>query len=353
GLAPLRTRWRNSEVSSPMTIDFTDRPIPDNYIEVSLDEPSDIYYADGPLYQLPSGKLHWQRSTALQYPTRVDLARIWALQQNLTVSTTEENIKERIGLTQLWLDLLTLEGFSFSNTSGSILATPLSPSTIRSRVNAALGQRDISTASDLLDGYINQLDSITRVWFADGSVRNIRDDQWVRLEEIVDIVEKDKQLILHCKAANKNVTLYVELPEIGGIRLHADKEGYFKPESLLDMDGTHSRNWYELVVGHGKMVFTKRPFRMVFLDERGAEVKAIGKGDIAFLLDGEEKPVAVDFTSQLNTDEVIYGFGERYDHFNQRGNVLTLWGVDDWLGITVGLRNQTYKPIPVFHSSKG
>src|SRR5690606_11647826 len=81
GLAPLRTRWRNSEVSSPMTIDFTDRPIPDNYIEVSLDEPSDIYYADGPLYQLPSGKLHWQRSTALQYPTRVDLARIWALQQ--------------------------------------------------------------------------------------------------------------------------------------------------------------------------------------------------------------------------------------------------------------------------------
>src|SRR5690606_29547298 len=53
------------------------------------------------------------------------------------------------------------------------------------------------------------------------------------------------------------------------------------------------------------------------------------------------------------TDEVIYGFGERYDHFNQRGNVLTLWGVDDWLGITVGLRNQTYKPIPVFHSSKG
>src|SRR5262249_49757467 len=51
--------------------------------------------------------------------------------------------------------------------------------------------------------------------------------------------------------------------------------------------------------------------------------------------------------------EVIYGFGERYDRFNQNGNVLTLWGMDNWVGNWCGLRNETYKPLPVFHSSKG
>ena len=32
---------------------------------------------------------------------------------------------------------------------------------------------------------------------------------------------------------------------------------------------------------------------------------------------------------------------------------LTLWGTDDWVGNGVGLRNTTYKPLPIFHSSKG
>jgi alpha-D-xyloside xylohydrolase len=55
---------------------------------------------------------------------------------------------------------------------------------------------------------------------------------------------------------------------------------------------------------------------------------------------------------QLDTNETIFGFGERYDRFNENGRVPTLWGMDDWVGNTVGLLNQTYKPIPIFHSSK-
>ncbi len=60
-----------------------------------------------------------------------------------------------------------------------------------------------------------------------------------------------------------------------------------------------------------------------------------------------------DFRNRLAPDEVIYGFGEKYDHFNQNGNVLTLWGTDDWVGNGEGLANTTYKPLPIFHSSKG
>jgi alpha-glucosidase (family GH31 glycosyl hydrolase) len=33
--------------------------------------------------------------------------------------------------------------------------------------------------------------------------------------------------------------------------------------------------------------------------------------------------------------------------------VLTLWGTDDWVGNGEGAANTTYKPLPIFHSSKG
>lgn len=69
---------------------------------------------------------------------------------------------------------------------------------------------------------------------------------------------------------------------------------------------------------------------------------------IAFKYSQAGKIDAVDCRIKVTPDEVIYGFGEKFDKFNQKGGVLTLWGMDDWLGLTTGLQNQSYKPIPVF-----
>ena len=63
--------------------------------------------------------------------------------------------------------------------------------------------------------------------------------------------------------------------------------------------------------------------------------------------------MAIDYRNSLTPDEVIYGFGEKYDRLNQNGNVLTLWGTDNWVGNGIGRANTTYKPLPIFHSSKG
>ena len=79
----------------------------------------------------------------------------------------------------------------------------------------------------------------------------------------------------------------------------------------------------------------------------------IGADCLAFRFGPDGKILAIDFKNRLSQDEVIYGFGEKYDRFNHNGSVLTLWGTDDWLGNGVGLANTTYKPLPIFHSSKG
>lgn len=353
GLAPMRTRWRNSEISSPMTMDFTDRPNPDNYIEVTFKEKSEIYYPDVTLDRLPSGKLHCQRPVSLQYPTPFELEQIWNLQKNSRLRTTTANLHDRIRLLQLWFDLLTLEGFSFSVTSGSILTERISPSMIRDQLNRAFENNNLLQAIEILDRSLSQLDNVTRKWFADGSVGNIQHESWSKLEEVTSFVAEDKQLILNCKSGNREIVLTLELPESGGIRLHGENEGYFKPTSRLDIKGTESFDKYELTVRNGTLLIYRNPFEIRFLNTEGETIDFMDKNGIALLFDDEDQIIAVDFLGRLREDENIYGFGERYDQFNQHGNVLTLWGVDDWIGLTAGLRNQSYKPIPVFHSSKG
>ena len=94
-------------------------------------------------------------------------------------------------------------------------------------------------------------------------------------------------------------------------------------------------------------------FRLSFYNAAGKEVTQIGANSLAFRFGSDGKVLAIDFKNHLDSNEVIYGFGERYDCFNENGNVVTLWGTDDWIGNGVGLRNTTYKPLPIFHSSKG
>jgi alpha-glucosidase (family GH31 glycosyl hydrolase) len=146
--------------------------------------------------------------------------------------------------------------------------------------------------------------------------------------------------------------LHLSLPQSGGVRIHADDEGFFKPADLLPLSATPSNHSYLIETTNGKVVVDESPFAISFYDTAGNQVLHIGTHDLAFRFNQQNKITAVDFKTQLAPDESIFGFGERYDHFNQNGRILTLWGTDDWIGNTIGLRNQTYKPIPIYHSSR-
>lgn len=353
GLIPVRTRWRQAEVASPVAADFTDRPPLDLFIEIHFPGTAVMPPPAACLCELPSGLLRWQRPALLSYPDAATVREIWRMEQSLSQPTAKDTFPQRVQLAQRWVDLLTLEGFNFRPVSGSIAESDLSPFLVRRAVNAALRANDTGKAYQLLDAYLQKLDKVSRQWFADGSPGDILADQWKTLSEVKSIEEKGRVLALHCAAGDRPMDLFLSLPKSGGVRLWANAEGYFKPADLLPLEVRHTADGCFMAMPGGKVVIGEKPFVISFLDAAGNAVTQIEPRQIAFRFSPEDKVAAVDFRNPLDANEVIYGFGEKYDHFNQNGNVLTLWGVDDWVGLTAGLGNQSYKPVPVFHSSKG
>lgn len=354
GVLPLRTRWRNGEVISPVALDFTDRPPADLYIEACLGARPVIFLGKKQLCRLPSGALRWQRSACLSYPPFKVIKQIRALQTSLHQATTIDNLGNRVYLTQRWIDLLALEGFNFGSTTGSITPEDMFPEVIRENVNQALLEKDTKKACTLLDAYIGRLARMSAQWFADGSPGDMVAAGWTPLKAILSVREADSVLTIHCLAGRRPVDLHLALPASGGVRLWMDKGGFFKPARLLPLKVTEKvPGAYSVRYGSGTITVCKNPFRISFYDDTGRLKLCIRSSDIAFKLDSSENITGTDFRNRLHPHEMIYGFGERYDQFNQRGNILTLWGMDDWTGNTVGLHNETYKPIPVFHSSEG
>ncbi|HEV2453675.1 MAG TPA: hypothetical protein VGY98_05405, partial [Verrucomicrobiae bacterium] len=351
GLLPVRTRWRDGEVASPVAFDFVERPPMDLFIETHF--PGDVPVEEGQssLCRLPSGTLRWQLPAVLSYPDRETVQAIWQMEQSLDEATRADNFARRLWLTQRWTDLLALEGFNFRLGRGSIVTQDLSPFEIRQRINVALQKGETSSAWRILDGYLHQLDLVSRKWFADGSPADI--GEWTPISHLDRVETKDGVLCLHGIAAGHSVNLHLSLPKSGGIRIYGDDEGYFKPNELLPIHVERDASSCSIATSTGRIVINQDPFVISFYDPAGNQVTSIGANDLAFRFDPDGGISAVDFRNSLQSDEVIFGFGEQYNRFNENGNVLTLWGMDDWLGNTVGLMNETYKPIALFHSSRG
>lgn len=353
GFIPLRTRWRDSEITSPVAGNFTDRPPLDSAIEVHLTTNLPAAVDRGCLARLPSGLWRWRRPALLTYPDDETVRAIWNMEQGLARSTDAANFPLRVYLTQRWTDLLELEGFNFRPASGSITPDDLSPSSIRGVVNAALRASHPARAWRLLDGYLAKLDAVSRRWFADNSPGDIRADQWIPIGRVEGVETRDDVATLHCRAGKNPIDLHLSYPASGGIRLWAGGQGWFKPAALRPLSLHDAGERFQISASGVTVSVSKTGFEIILSDAAGKDSVRLGTGSIAFRFDATGAIRAVDFRHDLQPDEVVYGFGEKYDRFNENGNVLTLWGMDDWIGNTAGLRNESYKPIPVFHSSKG
>ena len=67
---------------------------------------------------------------------------------SLDTPTTKANLAERLYLTQRWMDLMTLEGFTPLPNAWGILAHDLTLATFRQNINAALQKSDAETGHD-------------------------------------------------------------------------------------------------------------------------------------------------------------------------------------------------------------
>jgi alpha-glucosidase (family GH31 glycosyl hydrolase) len=351
GLIPVRTRWRDAEVTSPVAFDFTERPPMDLFIEMHFSGEKPANGVQTSLIGLPSGVLRWQRPALLTYPDRETVQAIWRMEQSLEKPTKADNFASRLWLLQRWADLLTLEGFDFRMGRGSIVTRDLSPYALRRRLNATLQKHQAATAWRLLDGYLHELDRASRDWFADGSPGDI--GEWTPISRIDGFEADEGVLSMDCLAGSHSVNLHLALPKSGGVRVYGDEEGYFKPAELLPLTIVPFAESFSMTNSDGSIVINQDPFVISFYDTAGNPVTRIGPNDLAFRFSSDGRISAVDFRNNLDPKEVVFGFGERYDRFNENGNVLTLWGMDDWFGNTIGLMNETYKPIALFHSSRG
>ncbi|MDR3062136.1 MAG: hypothetical protein LBU57_08500, partial [Dysgonamonadaceae bacterium] len=356
GLTPVRTRWRNSEVSSPVALSFSDRPVAtDLFIETHFGSKPRIDVVNRTLCRLPSGILRWQRPGLLTYPDMKTKTEIWELQKSLHQPTTGRNLPGRLTLIRNWVNLMELEGFNFGSTRGSLPEEDLYLSQVRTNVNRELLKNSIDNACRLIDDYLKKLDVVSRTWFADGSPGNILLQEWTPLEGISGIRANDSVVIMQCKAGGHIVNLYLSMPGLDGIRLYSDQQGFFKTGILRNLHPvkTGKPDVYSFLDNGRRVTVNKNPFEILFFDVSGKLKLKIDGRHIAFRFSESGKILAVDLRHPVEKDEVIFGFGEKFDQFNQNGNVLTLWGMDDWLGLTTGLQNQSYKPVPVYHSSKG
>lgn len=352
GLFPIRTRWRDGEFASPVAIDFVEQMPTDLFIETYFTGAAE-QAGKNSLCQLPSGILRWQRPAELLPPDHETLQQIWKMESSLATPTNMDNLGQRLYLTQRWMDVLALEGFDFLPDTGTIAEENLTPCMIRQKINFALREGAAWRACQLLDTYMSKLDQVSRAWYADGTPGDILKDEWKPVTSVDSLEVKGSALLLHCMAGGHKVDLQLVLPKTGGVRIFGKEEGYFKPEELLPFRAAQSSNSCSLETSDGKILISHKPFSISFHNSAGEEVTQIGADCLAFRFGPDGKILAAEFKNQLAPNEAIYGFGERYDRFNQNGNVLTLWGMDNWVGNWCGLRNETYKPLPIFHSSKG
>jgi alpha-glucosidase (family GH31 glycosyl hydrolase) len=353
GLLPIRTRWRDGEFSSPAAIDFEEWLPVDLMIEAHFAGEPATQSQKTTLCRLPSGTLRWQRPAVTPYPNIETRREIWRMESSLATPTDAENLGQRLYLTQSWMDLMTQEGFTALPRAWGILTNNLTLAFFREKVNGALQHNDVARACQLVDNYLAQLDRMSRWWYADGSPGDILETEWEPVENADSVETKDNVLLIHCQAKGHQMDLHLALPKTGGVRIFTDDQGYFKPDEILPLNISRKAETYSIKAGNGRVVVSQKPFSVTFYDATGKEVTRIAAHNLAFRFDPAGKIIAVDFRNHLDSHESIYGFGEKYDHFNQHGNTLTLWGTDDWVGNGLGLRNTTYKLVPVIHSSKG
>lgn len=351
GFLPLRTRWRDGQFSSPVAIDLNEGLPIDLLIETHFSGSAQVSEAQRTLCQLPSGISRWQRPTVVTYPDGDTQRQILQMILSLASPTNEETLGQRLYLTQRWMDLMMLEGFTPLPGSWGDLGVDLTLALFRQKVNAALQKGDKQQACQLLDAYLAQLDRMSRWWYADGSPGDILQDQW-KLIKSADVVEvQGKTLLMQCQAGDQKVDLRLALPSTGGVRIYGRDEGYWRPADLLPLTVSRTPGSCSVKTNDGRIVIHQKPFSISFYDAAGKRVT--GMGTLAFRFNADGQVLAIDYRNDLDPNEVIYGFGEKYDRFNQHGNVLTLWGTDNWVGNGIGRANTTYKPLPIFHSSKG
>ncbi len=318
---------------------------PETFIECYFGDTPHVEYVKCACVILPSGIMHWQRPAVLRWPGEEIRKRILELQKS-GAKTTEDNLADRIVTVQWWQDVLILEGMDFfPNSRCENSFEKIDPWVQRRLCNEALRRKDTDAACRILDVLISYFRTLTEWWYADGTLGNADEKNWKKLLylEKTKVTENRIELTFGTEEGEKKAYL---IPQRKGARFYIEKKGDFEGESV---PFTVEENVQCLsIITAGSRICIKA----------GGEWKIDIDGK--FIINCENirlyrnnGKIGFDVRQKLLAEEMLYGFGERFDSVNQRGKILTLWHRDAFEGCGCSIGNQSYKNISFFHSTAG
>ncbi|MDD7739541.1 MAG: glycoside hydrolase family 31 protein [Fusicatenibacter sp.] len=346
-----RKKHQSSEIlcSTPLdlNVNYSDRfeYDPETFLEVSFGETKKTVIEESIVFTLPSGALHWQRPGVLAQPSPEEAKAIYLLQKS-SDPTTMENLSERITLVQRWQDSLTLEGFDFFfNQEIANPWEPMDPWVEKRLVNEHLRAKQFDAAAAELDRYIDFLRTCSSWWYADHSFGNQDAEKWSGCTRITEVTEQKDSVKVSLELGGKTGELVI-YPVSSGFRLVSGKKGFFdgKPESFSLEE---SERAYVLKSGGHSLTMQKDTLELLV-----DGIAAAGLKDLSFAFD-ENGFCGSRIHFSIRENSAVYGFGERFDSVNQYGKTVSLWQRDACEGCLASIGNQSYKNIPLVHTSEG
>lgn len=369
GVAPGQPLWfmvtrchtQIDEQTSPLAADWPLWPAESMMMEVVPGGRAAVVQQPGALVRLPSGRWLWQRPAELRRAQPADLAQITALQRRLAgprwlAPTHRGNFASRCRLAEIWYEQLLLDGYSFFGLDVPWVPREgeYHPHEARCHIARRLAMGDWRRARATLDTFLRQLDRATRQWYASGSLLDAAGDRFVRATRLARTGEAEFALT----AGGRELALRAELTELDGVRgwrlvgLQAG-EWSAAPLDLRATDDESGRVWAAADGRPGPTLAYREAGPAIEIISEGGEVAwRVTADQIGVRWAGDGSLAAVDLRQPLATGEAVVGLGERFDALDQRGKSFAVWGEDVWDGTMRGVANQSYKPLPLLHTSQ-
>lgn len=155
-----------------------------------------------------------------------------------------------------------------------------------------------------------------------------------------------------CVSEFENETLYIQFPDCGGVRIRNAYEGFFTPNALREITYIENEGRVSMAAGDTTVTVDENG-DMTVLNANGAAVLRLSANGILQGANGTDARTVLKLP--LDAEESVYGFGERFNTFNQNGHRLPLWNVDTIYHVAPaeGDKVESYQNVPFFHSSKG
>lgn len=318
---------------------------PESFIECTPGGTPQVIYSNSACVILPDGTMHWQRPATLEWPSINERAEILHLQKSLTPTTPDE-LPDRIITVQRWQDVLMLEGMDFfPNARCENSFDKVDPWVQRRLCNEALRKGDTATACRELDVLIGYFRTLTAWWYADHTLGDADEDNWIGFTHLKSVSDQGNQIVLKYEYG-LNTCDAVLIPQNRGFRFYTREKGDFDSEAV-SYTFSEIEGEYQIKTAHSVIVITAGDDWKICADEK-------------FVLDADNFKLydyagskGFDVCQPLLEREMVYGFGERFDAVNQRGRVLSLWHRDAFEGCNCSIGNQSYKNVSFLHSTKG